>query len=427
MKIRNVSPNTVIKVVEVVEANGNLNINYIDEIGQICVAQGKIEIEDNKFRNATKKDWEIFMDMLAETAVPDSKIKDLKLEKSKIIDEKVKEITAKFVSEPQNIATLMPELTKLTANKDESINEMVKEEIEKIKENAKHRELFHVGGIQLNIKEDKVIKSIEIPKLEKKSRNIKTVTTKSPFLLFSFYKKKDNSPLKYSEVKTIDFKDIKISAKVSELTETNVFNDIFEINNNVLDKMLKDGIQVDKDGLNHSSMYRLIQITSKEDSLGICEVLKEFRNKYKQADKDKKFLKKDIDDLKKAYDLLLNEIIKQKTIPDGYSLYLNLQSNNVQRRTLAEKMLEDINSNIDALTGDYREVKALQDVYFSNILGTIKIPKIKTSAEDDIEPRTVWYVESQLGATIEPPKPSGQWCQGYTSKQIENFIRKLNK
>ena len=76
------------------------------------------------------------------------------------------------------------------------------------------------------------------------------------------------------------------------------------------------------------------------------------------------------------------------------------------------------------IDGDFSN--ELKEVYFTNFLATIKIPRVKETA-GDVEPRTVWYIESSLGNTVEPPKPSGVRCQGYFSKQIENYLRNLNK
>ena len=93
---------------------------------------------------------------------------------------------------------------------------------------------------------------------------------------------------------------------------------------------------------------------------------------------------------------------------------------------MADKIFDDLNENINVMTSDYKEIKALNNVYFTNVLVTIKIPKVKENSLKPIEPRTVWYVESELGNTVEPPKPSGARCQGYYSKQIEHFLRTLN-
>lgn len=426
MKIRNISPNNVIKVLKVEEQKDSLYISYIDESGEEQLALGKIEIEKNKYRNATLQDWNVFLDMLAETAVPASKLQEMELEFGKELDKQVATITARFATEPQNIPTLIVEMTNLTTNKATLVQEMIEKEVVKIKELSIQRTLFHIGGIQLFEKDGKSYKSIEIPQPSKKTRNIKTVSTKLPYLFISFYKKKDNVPVKYSEVKTIDFKDIKLSAKISELTDFEVFKKIFEINNNVLDKILKDGIEVGEDGKSISSLYRLIQITSKNDSIGICNALKEFREKYKKSDKTQKVSKKDIDVLKKHYNDLLNLIVDNKGLPKDYTLYLNLQSNSIQRKALADKIFDDLNENINVMTSDYKEIKALNNVYFTNVLVTIKIPKVKENSLKPIEPRTVWYVESELGNTVEPPKPSGARCQGYYSKQIEHFLRTLN-
>jgi len=422
MKIRNISPNSVIRINKIKQNGGFLNIHYTDESGMTNMAVGKVEKESGDV-NATEEDWNNFLDMLGETAMPDSKLQELELKASKEVDEKVTGITLEMAAHPEKAIELAGELGKITSNKAKIIENYLDKAKKEASAAAKLRTLFHIGGIKMFTKNGKTSRAIEIPTAEKRSRNMKTVTTKEPFLLFSFYKKSDNSPLKYSEVKSIDFKEVKMSTKISVLTEANVFNDIFAINDNVLDKMYKDGIEVDTTGRNHSSMYRLLQVTCRDDKTGICDTLKEFRDKYKKVDKNKKFLKKDIDNLKDHYKKLLKVIIDNNSIPNGYNLYLNIQSNTLQRRTIAEKMLEDVNSNMDALTGNYREINSLGNVYFTNILGTIKVPKVKKGAEDEVEPRTVWYVESILGTNIEPPKPSGAWCQGFVSKQIEHFVR----
>lgn len=436
MKIRNISPNNVIKVIKIEEKKDFIVLHYLDESGFENNAKLIIESDDTvgdtsvqqKSRNATLEDWNKFLDMLGETSFPDSTADKLKIQIQDEIDAKMESLDAKIekaeeAGNEDEVAKLEEESKKLRKSKKQIIEDALLHAKEEAINKSVNRSLFHVGGIQLFNKDGKDYKSIEIPHPNKKSRNIKTINTKYPYLLFSFYKKADNSPLKYSEVKTIDFKEVKMSAKVSELTEKSVFKDIFAINDNVLDKMYIDGIEVDSEGKNHSSMYRLIQVTAKEDTTGICDALKDFRDKYKKVDKNKKFLKKDIDNLKKHYAALLELIENSNGIPKGYNLYLNLQSNSLQRRTLAEKMLEDVNSNIDALTGDYRSVTFLGNTYFTNILGAIKVPKVKKGSEEEVEPRTVWYIESSLGTNIEPPKESGSWCQGFVSKQIEHFIR----
>jgi len=421
---RPISPNNLIQIVEVLEKDNKVFLKYKDEAGIIKEALATVNADYNQdYKEATIEDWKNFQEMLSETAVSDNKLKEIREDISNKILEDISKITAKMAEPDADVVSLSQELQKLTSNKDKIIESSIEAYIKKTKNKAKERTIFHVGGIITKNN------SIEIPTPAKKSRNLKTTYTDRLFSLFSFYDKKTNKPIKVKDVSKINFEDVKLSVKVSPVNTVEALEDLFQINEHVLTNLEKNGVKF-KDGYASSEIMRLISVTSKEEC-ELCTELKNFRNKYNSVKEDTKILKKDISVLRKLYSALIKKIKKEGQLPSGISLYLNIQTKTpnaapgIELRSLAERMLSDVNSNINALTGDYKKVQPfLNECFFVNIVGMLTIPRIK-EGNKRVPFGTTFYIESQIGPNIEPVKESGKWCQGFISKQIENRLKEL--
>jgi hypothetical protein len=424
--VRPISPNNLIQVIKMIEKDNKVFIEYKDEAGIIKESLATINKDYNQeYKEATIQDWKNFQEMLTETAVSDNKLKEIKEDISEKILNDISKITNKMSNPDADVIALSQELQNLTSNKDKIIEDSIEVYTKRTKEKARNRTIFHVGGIITKNN------SIEIPTPSKKSRNLKTTYTNRLFSLFSFYNKKTNKPIKVKDISNIDFENVKLSIKISPINTVEALTDLFEINEHVLVNLEKNGVKFKNDYAS-SEIVRLISVTSKNDC-ELCTELKNFRNKYNSVKENTKILKKDINNLRKLYAELLKRIKKEGALPSEISLYLNIQTKTpnatpgIELRSLAERMLSDVNSNINALAGDYKKVQTfLNDCFFVNIVGMLTIPKIKENNKR-VPFGTTFYIESQIGPNIEPVKESGKWCQGFISKQIENRLITLLK
>lgn len=405
MTIRKIEPNNIILIKDVISEDNKTKVVFINEIGVQKEANLVIEdLKNKKMIPVALKDWNSFMGMLGETAVTAAKLKDLELQFGKIIDEKVTSITARFATEPENIATLAAELGQLTANKANTIAEMVIEEVEKLKEEARSRKNFVVGGIMRFENENGISRALEIPQEAKKARNMKTLSNYNPTLNYSFTL--DGKPLKVSDLENIDMSKVKIKNTLAATNINSVIENVFAINNNTINGLTGNKGEV--------LFTKLLNIYGQSDAA------KELYS-FKKDLKIDLLTMDEVDKLRELYANVKEDVLKNGLV--GYTIDINVYYSPKEKQRVLERMVDGITDGVmKKLTG---ETKLPADVELTNIVGIHKIP---TNVVKGVEMADQWYgaiTTSNKEEISNITAPITGKTDEFISSTIENQIRAI--
>lgn len=355
MKVRNIEPNLILSIKNIQEVEGRTKVVFLDDRGNLKEANLVIENLDNKkMVQATLKDWENFQNMLVETAVPTAVIQKMELEFNKQIDEKIKYITARFATEPQNIATLAVELGELTSKKSEIVTSMIEEKKEKLREEAKNRKNFFVGGIMKFEKDNEINRVVEIPQPSKTRRNMRNLSSNDAIMNYSF--SLNGKPLIVGDLKDLDISKVRIHNTLNVINNENVIKEVFDvINNNCI-----DGLGGDK---KEFLLNKLINV------YGDSELSKELYS-FKKELTPETLTEEAISKLKDLYvkikeDILVNGLEK-------YTIEIPIQYSVEEKQKLLDRMVKGISESLlPKLTG---ENVLPNEVELKNIVATHKLP-----------------------------------------------------
>jgi len=417
MKIRPIDPNGLIKITSIEELEGKASIKFIDETGVEKNANLVMEIEPTNFKNnktkpASLKDWTAYMNMLAETAVPDNKIKEMEIKFSKDVDAQISDITQQMVADPTKAGELAVELGALSANKETLVQEMKEEESEKIRDEAKARKNFFVGASFLGKdKEGNVSRAIEIPQPAKRARNMKNVSNHSAVINYSFFK--DGRPLRVSDLDGLDAKSVSIRSKLSPINSDTIVDKIFEINANAI-----DGLSGDK------AKYLVNKLLN---IYGEGELAKESYRLKKDLDPEN-ITQEQVDALGSVYSRIKDDIVENGL--SGYDIGVPILYNDGKENLLNRMVTGLTNGLMNKMTG---ETKLPNDIQLINIAALQKIPSKNI---DGINKADQWYSAINTGSgplsNIEPATTSARKIEGvkidieeFTSSTIANNIREI--
>lgn len=251
MKIRNIKPNNLIKVVDFEQReDGSVSLKYLNDLGELQSAKMLVEekvvrkndkgeiIEKNSYRSASMKDWEAFLDMLEGSAISDGKEKDLRLQISNSLDKEMQDNAIKMQGETdmEKIQALMQKNMEIMGNKPSLIDKLFNEEADKIRIESRNRKEFFVGGIIKGKEED----VIEIPSPSKLARNFRTISLNDAIMSYTFLDEKNNE-LTIGEFKEIDGKNFRVKAELSPLNNDKIISQTFDvINKNVIDNLVTE-------------------------------------------------------------------------------------------------------------------------------------------------------------------------------------------
>ncbi len=404
MNVRNIEPNNVISVKELIEVEGKAKIKFIDDRGIEKEANLIIENSDKKMLPASLKDWNTFMSMLGDTAVSAGKLQEMELAFGKEIDKQVSAITARFATEPENIPTLAAELGQLTAKKSEIVANMIEEESEKLREEAKNRKNFFVGGIMRSMSNDEVSRGIEIPQPSKKARNIKTIANHEASVNFSFIT--NGKPLKVEDIANVDISKVIINTQLSPINSNNIVNKVFDINENCVNGL---------SGTKGEMLYKkLLDIYGKSDAA------KELITFKKENDFEDLTVEK-IERLKELYSNVKDDILSNGM--SGYNVGLKVFYDNDEKQRLLERMSKGIaNGVMKKLTGIDELPK---EVELTNINGMHKIP---TNVVNGVDMADQWYasIKTRDGKITNISAPvSSTNNEEFSSSGIQEQIREI--